>query len=209
MATKSSVQSLARLFHTTGERLEALRKEKGYTQGDLAELLGTTKATISRYESNLIDIPRPKLQKLADFLGVSPTFLLCWDQQEEIAELRIKKPDEFSGVSMLPKIDYESLKFGQPYQPAKEREKEDRQEKELISIFRSLSVRGQTQLLSFAYELQDNQKTARNLSSAELSSLVTDIEAAHEPKAVDNATVDHIAEIINQAFSSLEEREKK
>ena len=37
---------------TFGERLRKLREEKRLTQEQLAKILGTTKATLSRYENN-------------------------------------------------------------------------------------------------------------------------------------------------------------
>lgn len=159
MATKNNAPSLAALYTTTGGRLEALRKERGYTQGDLAEALDVTKATISRYESNLIDIPRPKLQKLADFFNVSPAFLMCWANKEDGSDLFSSKEPVFKSAPANTDLD-ESVHID--YSGLRPRltlhEPTARQEAELLAIFRSLSVRGQTQLLSEAYKLQDQEE---------------------------------------------------
>lgn len=155
MATKSSVQDLAALYQTPGERLAALRKERGCTQGDLAELLNTTKAAISRYESNLIDIPRTKIQKLAEYFMVTPAFLMGWANKRDSSDLFLSH----SSDQVFPpekKAPYPGLR--PDYTTPKPEASVDRQEKELLSIFRKLSMRGQTKLLSMAYELQDSEQ---------------------------------------------------
>lgn len=154
MATKSSVQDLAALYQTPGERLAALRKERGCTQGDLAELLNTTKATISRYESNLIDIPRIKIQKLAEYFMVSPAFLTGWANKRDGSDLFIPRAHDQASPKEL-KIPYPGLRPSDT--TPKPEPLADRQEKELLAIFRKLSTRGQTKLLSAAYELQDSE----------------------------------------------------
>lgn len=155
MATKSSVQDLATLYQTPGERLAALRKERGCTQGDLAELLNTTKATISRYESNLIDIPRTKIQKLAEYFMVTPAFLMGWTNARDGSDLFTTYPPD----QIFPqdaRVSYPGLRPDDA--TPKPEASVDRQEKELLSIFRKLSMRGQTKLLSAAYELQDSEQ---------------------------------------------------
>lgn len=65
---------------TFGERLRYLRKQKGATQEDLAELLGVNKQTISGYERG---IRRPAgetaleaYETLADYFNVDMMYLL-------------------------------------------------------------------------------------------------------------------------------------
>lgn len=59
-----------------GERLRSLRKSKGYTQEDLAELAGIGRPNLAKYETGKslpsVDI----LIKLADALDVSTDYLL-------------------------------------------------------------------------------------------------------------------------------------
>ena len=47
-----------------GELIKSLRKEKGLTQDELAEKVGTNKAYISRVERNLKDIQFSTLQRI-------------------------------------------------------------------------------------------------------------------------------------------------
>ena len=59
-----------------GERLMALRKARGLTQIQLAELIDSTQRAISRYETVADRAPAPVLAKLAKALHVSTDELL-------------------------------------------------------------------------------------------------------------------------------------
>ena len=73
----------------TGEIIKARRKELHMTQQQLADAIGTHKATISRYESGYIDkVPVETLNPIAHALQCSPLFLIGVDPvpgEEEIA----------------------------------------------------------------------------------------------------------------------------
>lgn len=58
------------------ERLRNLREARGYTQDDLAELIGTTRLQIYRWESGKHDPPSEAVAALAKVLGVSSDYLL-------------------------------------------------------------------------------------------------------------------------------------
>jgi transcriptional regulator with XRE-family HTH domain len=67
---------------TNGERIKNYREQKGFSQTDLADMVGTTKQTIFKYENNIItNIPSDKVEKIAAALGVSPADLLGWDKR--------------------------------------------------------------------------------------------------------------------------------
>lgn len=57
--------------HKFGERLRQLRKEKGISAEQLAEIMGINKSTISRYENGQRDPFMPFVQKIADYFNVS------------------------------------------------------------------------------------------------------------------------------------------
>jgi transcriptional regulator with XRE-family HTH domain len=59
-----------------GERLMALRKARGLTQIQLAEMIDSTQRAISRYETVADRAPAPVLAKLAKALHVSTDELL-------------------------------------------------------------------------------------------------------------------------------------
>ena len=85
---------------TVGQRIRKARRDKDMTQEDLAKLLGTTKATINRYESGVIsNIPKSKIELLARALDLQPSDLFTYEEtlesyrqqmdsaKQEIAEL--------------------------------------------------------------------------------------------------------------------------
>ncbi|MBE6012540.1 MAG: helix-turn-helix transcriptional regulator [Lachnospiraceae bacterium] len=57
-------------------RFKELRHERGWTLDDLAELLGTTKSTLSRYENGLREPKIEFAEKSAGVFGVSTDYLL-------------------------------------------------------------------------------------------------------------------------------------
>ena len=61
-------------------RIKELRLERGLSLEQLGKMIGTTKQTIHRYETGEIDnIPREKIERLAECLGVHPSHLMGWD----------------------------------------------------------------------------------------------------------------------------------
>jgi len=59
-----------------GERLKELREEKGLSTKALGKALGTSDATISRWENNINNITDENLVKVALFFKVSADYLL-------------------------------------------------------------------------------------------------------------------------------------
>lgn len=79
-------------------RLKELRKEKGLTQQELANEIGTTKLTISNWENEKHAIGSEKAKLLADSFNVSVGYLLGHseyrDSQEASYQLYQKDPDD-------------------------------------------------------------------------------------------------------------------
>ncbi|MGJ0845929.1 helix-turn-helix domain-containing protein [Tissierella praeacuta] len=63
-------------METFSDRMRNLRKEKDVTLEELANILNTTKATLSRYENNLRVPNADFIQELAEFFNVSTDYLL-------------------------------------------------------------------------------------------------------------------------------------
>lgn len=61
----------------TGEFLRELRKEKGYTQEQLGELLGVTNKTVSRWETGNYMPPVEILQRLSELYGITINEILA------------------------------------------------------------------------------------------------------------------------------------
>ncbi len=69
-----------------GERIRAAREAEHKTQEELGKACGVTKQTIFKYENNVItNIPIDKLENIAAFLNVSPSYLLGWTPAAEAA----------------------------------------------------------------------------------------------------------------------------
>lgn len=64
---------------TIGQKIKNLREKKKITQTELAELIGTTKQNIYKYENGIItNIPSDKVEMIAKILSVSPAYLMGW-----------------------------------------------------------------------------------------------------------------------------------
>lgn len=57
-------------------RLKELRKEKKLTQQELADYMQITRRGYQKWENGESQIKTEKAEKLADFLGVTPAYLL-------------------------------------------------------------------------------------------------------------------------------------
>lgn len=77
-----------------GERIRYIRKQRNMTIEALAKSVGVTRQTISRYETGSIaEIPRSKLEKIADELGVKCDYLEGWtmESQRDSAQFDIQQ----------------------------------------------------------------------------------------------------------------------
>lgn len=82
---------------TLGSLIEQKRKELGLTQEQLAAAVGTTKSTVSRWESG--DIRKMKasmIVKMSKTLNVDPMFFL---QQDEVLT-----PEEYDVISAYRRV---------------------------------------------------------------------------------------------------------
>lgn len=59
-----------------GNRLKELRKGKGLTQQNMADMMGLTMRNYQRYEYGMINVPATTLNFFADFFGVTTDYLL-------------------------------------------------------------------------------------------------------------------------------------
>ena len=72
--------------NTLGSRIAQFRKEKGYTQDDLAQMLDISPQAVSKWENDLTCPDISLLPKLAQILGVSVDTLLS-GKTEPIAQI--------------------------------------------------------------------------------------------------------------------------
>ena len=67
---------------TVGEKIREARLKKGYTQTELAELLGyKSRSSINKIEVEGRDIPRSSVIKFVKALDVTPAYLMGWEDE--------------------------------------------------------------------------------------------------------------------------------
>jgi transcriptional regulator with XRE-family HTH domain len=93
-----------------GQRLARFRKERGFTQVELAEKLGIVQALVSDYERGKLR-PHPEmLTRFASALQISSDEILGLEQPEKsVAPLNRRFLRRLKAVDKLPKCDQEAL----------------------------------------------------------------------------------------------------
>ena len=81
-----------------GKNIKKLRKMKGYTQEQLADVLNTTRSCISNYELGNRQPDSETVTAMADFFDVSIDFLMG----RSSVSLSIKSDEELSEPLLLP-----------------------------------------------------------------------------------------------------------
>lgn len=78
---------------TIGNRIKNLRTQIGLSQSELAEMIGTIKQTIYKYETGIItNIPSDKIEQMAKIFKVSPSYIMGWnDNTSATNTINIKK----------------------------------------------------------------------------------------------------------------------
>ena len=74
-------------MNTIYEKIKARRIELGLTQDELAKQMGySSRSTINKIESGLVDITRNKIEKFATVLNVPPAYLMGWREDIYFAD---------------------------------------------------------------------------------------------------------------------------
>lgn len=74
---------------TIGQRIKVARNAAGITQGDLGKRMGVSGSAIAQYETDNRNPKIETLQRIADALGVTPTYLIGYDE-------KIIKPEQYT-----------------------------------------------------------------------------------------------------------------
>jgi transcriptional regulator with XRE-family HTH domain len=92
-------------------RIQELRKQKGWSQIELAEKIGLSKAQMSRYETKNVQPPADTLNKIATALDTTVDFLISGDKTEK-AKATIKNSEvlqSFKEMDILPEQEQTML----------------------------------------------------------------------------------------------------
>ena len=91
-----------------GIHIKEARKAKGFTQKELALMLGCSHTTISKYEQGEIEnMPLPRMKRLAAILDASPVFLfgLAEENEKEPAIADGLSEDQKELINIIPTLD--------------------------------------------------------------------------------------------------------
>ncbi len=69
------------MLYTYCERLRIVREMRGLTQKEVAEAIGTTQQSYSKYELGEVDMSVDRFKRICQFLKVDPDFILtCFEE---------------------------------------------------------------------------------------------------------------------------------
>ena len=73
---------------TMGQRIYELRVQHNMSMDDLGKYLGVGRSAIFKYEKGQVEnLPRSTIEKMAILFGVSPSYIMCFDEWEENEEM--------------------------------------------------------------------------------------------------------------------------
>ena len=73
-------------------RLRSKRIENNFSLQEVADKIGVSKVTISRYETlDITNIPSDKIEKIAKLYGVSPAYLMGWTEEHPQPQSNLDK----------------------------------------------------------------------------------------------------------------------
>ena len=134
----------------SGERLQKIRRDRGWSQERLGEVIGVSRSAVNKYEMGVVtDLKASQIELMAEALGVCTEYLVCWTDDPTIARntaSNIHNSAVVQGNSATTLI----VKNGHSV----ERELSE-EEVELMRIFEALDVKGRTALLSAAFDLEE------------------------------------------------------
>lgn len=151
-----------------GLRIHMLRQEKGLTLQELGDLVGVGASTIRKWETGMIkSIKSYNMSKLTEVFGVTPAYIMGWtdDRQQGLPGSydRVKQVDELQEqLKGLHNINTQAMQkyllkiMSQINASIASTNSSNKEEDELLAIYRKLGARDRIKLLNFAIELEEN-----------------------------------------------------
>lgn len=122
-----------------GKRIRDRRTDLDMTQEELAKRAGyTSRSSINKIELGLVDLPQSKILAIANALGVTPAWLLGWDNSNSGVNNGIIGNQNSNNTIIV---------------EGKELEANGEIESELLALCKKMSVQQKAKLLTFATEL--------------------------------------------------------
>ena len=87
---------------TKGERIRFARERTGKSLTAFADVIGVSKQTLYKYENDIItNVPSDKIELIAEASGVSPAFIMGWEPEYTINDLKPIEKLEAKDVELL------------------------------------------------------------------------------------------------------------
>lgn len=72
-------------------KIKELRRERGMTLEQVADIVGVGKSTVRKWETGMIaNMKRDKIQALATALGTTPAYLMGWKEETTISPIDLQ-----------------------------------------------------------------------------------------------------------------------
>lgn len=95
-----------------GDRIRELRLKNKLTQDELAEKLGLQKSAIAKYENGRVEnIKRSMIQKMSLVFGVSPAYLMGWEEEKEESGIVYKSNDHKTVIEAIEELSADDIKI--------------------------------------------------------------------------------------------------
>lgn len=99
LADSSLQQETSERFLNSGDRIRQLREQLGLTQDEVANIVGVSKSTVSKWESGHIEnMKRDKISLLAKALNVSPLYIMGLDDSLSEPDPSTEEKNEMSDL---------------------------------------------------------------------------------------------------------------
>lgn len=97
------------IYKAFGQRMKDFRKQKKWTQKELADKLDIRFSQLNKYESGLHIPPVDKLIQIAELFETTIDYLLTGNRTEEIALRNSKIMERFKALEDFPALDQETV----------------------------------------------------------------------------------------------------
>lgn len=132
------------MVENMGQKIKERRTFLEMTLAELGIKVGVGASTVRKWETGYIkDMRSDKVQRVADALGVTPAYLMGWDESQTVQVEKVHTNNGMIGQANAPVTIN-----GAPVQLSKE-------EAELLRIYKELGVKGRMKLLSTAMDLEE------------------------------------------------------
>ena len=92
--------------YSMAQRIKDLRLAKGLTLEQVASVVGVGKSTVRKWETGMIaNMRRDKIASLAQALGVTPEYLMGWDDSLKLKQFIPDKPKQDSMITKMQQFE--------------------------------------------------------------------------------------------------------